>query len=76
MRSKKLKYPNTGIEYSLKVVVSYDHNKMTEEDEMFLVSCRYFAKETTVGSAMEVSPFSRTYLIGNDRTPNCRFVRN
>ncbi|KAE9551650.1 hypothetical protein FO519_005148 [Halicephalobus sp. NKZ332] len=73
MKMQKLNYPTPGVEYSLKVVVSYDHSKMTEEDEMFLLSCRYFSKETTVGSFMEVSPFAKTYLIGDDMNPNCRY---
>uniref|UniRef100_A0A914QBY0 ZP domain-containing protein n=1 Tax=Panagrolaimus davidi TaxID=227884 RepID=A0A914QBY0_9BILA len=40
---------------------------------LYNLVCRYFAHENSVGTVMEIAPYSKTYLIGDNNTPNCHY---
>uniref|UniRef100_A0A7E4V1A9 ZP domain-containing protein n=1 Tax=Panagrellus redivivus TaxID=6233 RepID=A0A7E4V1A9_PANRE len=73
LKSRQMSSPRPGIEYTVTLVVSYGHDRMTEDDEIFSVNCRYHAREMATAAFMQVSPYAKIYLISDNNTPHCRY---
>ncbi|CAD5222855.1 unnamed protein product [Bursaphelenchus okinawaensis] len=73
IKSKRMQHPRSGLEYTLTVIVSKDHTHMTEDDQMFTLSCRYYSNYKDVGTVMEVSTYARNYLVGGQSGPSCEY---
>ncbi|KAI6189956.1 ZP domain-containing protein [Aphelenchoides bicaudatus] len=71
-KSRRMTNPRTGVEYSLTVVLSYGQH-LTEDDQMFYLSCRYFSNRREIGTVMEVSTYSKSYLVGGRNGPSCEY---
>lgn len=46
---------------------------MTEDDQMYTLSCRYYSNHKDVGTVLEVSTYTRNYLIGGKNGPSCEY---
>uniref|UniRef100_A0A914DEN8 ZP domain-containing protein n=1 Tax=Acrobeloides nanus TaxID=290746 RepID=A0A914DEN8_9BILA len=73
MKFKRLSYPKSGLEYTLDVIVSYSHMHMTQDDQMFSLTCRSTAFSIPVGTVMEISTYSTTYLTDEPKVPTCEY---
>ncbi|KAI6230203.1 ZP domain-containing protein [Aphelenchoides fujianensis] len=63
IKSRRMTHPRPGLEYSLTTIISKGHAHMTEDDRMFALSCRYYSNHRDVGTVMEVSTYSKSYLV-------------
>ncbi|KAI6199751.1 Guanylate cyclase [Aphelenchoides besseyi] len=73
IKSRRMVHPRPGLEYSITVIVSRDQKHMTEDDRMFALSCRYYTNHRNVGTVMEVSTYSKSYLVGGRNGPACEY---
>ncbi|KAI6213520.1 Guanylate cyclase [Aphelenchoides besseyi] len=73
IKSRRMVHPRPGLEYSITMIVSRDQKHMTEDDRMFALSCRYYTNHRNVGTVMEVSTYSKSYLVGGRNGPACEY---
>uniref|UniRef100_A0A1I8AM86 ZP domain-containing protein n=1 Tax=Steinernema glaseri TaxID=37863 RepID=A0A1I8AM86_9BILA len=73
VKASKKNPPPGGMEYSVNIVLSYNHMYLTEDDLMYNVKCSYPSAEKAVGTMYEASLLPRASAVGEIAAPVCNY---
>ncbi|KAK0408844.1 hypothetical protein QR680_004197 [Steinernema hermaphroditum] len=73
VKSSKKTHPYGGLEYSVSIVLSYNHMYLTEDDLVYNIKCNYPSPEMAVGTMYEASLFTKSSAVGEIASPTCNY---
>ncbi|TKR70314.1 hypothetical protein L596_022355 [Steinernema carpocapsae] len=73
VKSSKKTYPANGLEYSVNLILSYNHMHLTEDDLLYTVKCNFDSPKKAVGTMYEANLLTKASAVGELVAPSCTY---